>query len=289
MDKNLVSTKEVDYLDEDPPIRGQKYCCLSFISPEEVIRNKEVFMFNKFLGAFSKDVSDLFSKSKDTFKEFPEFVNGLKGIEERYSYLFGSENLSAEYEFFKGAKSDALETEYLEKNDFQTTIRGFKVRGSYESLKEAQIRAQMLKRMDDKFNVFVAAVGCWCPWSPNPEELENQEYAESHLNTLVKKYLDNQKDKDEFFLQRKETLRQNAMDENEEKKKLYKVEEEKEELVESEKPVSEVVESLVEEVVKGLEDDDPWQQRVKEKQVELTNDTTDNLDIQDLVRDKDEP
>mgnify|MGYP003353674266 CR=1 FL=1 len=35
-EETLVSTKEVDYLDEDKPIRSQNYCCLSFLSPESV-------------------------------------------------------------------------------------------------------------------------------------------------------------------------------------------------------------------------------------------------------------
>jgi hypothetical protein len=47
-------------------------------------------------------------------------------------------------------------------------------------------------------------VGCWCPWSPNPEDLEDQEYAETQLNTLMKKYKENAQLKDNFFEQRKQ-------------------------------------------------------------------------------------
>ena len=32
-----------DFLDEDKPIPGQSYCCLSFLSPEKVLQKKEVF------------------------------------------------------------------------------------------------------------------------------------------------------------------------------------------------------------------------------------------------------
>ena len=48
MSKNLVSVNDCDYLEEDPELRGQKYCCLSFLSPEKILENKEVFRFNKF-------------------------------------------------------------------------------------------------------------------------------------------------------------------------------------------------------------------------------------------------
>ena len=41
--KNEVSdNKLVDLLDEDTPIAGQKYVCLSFISPEDIINDKKM-------------------------------------------------------------------------------------------------------------------------------------------------------------------------------------------------------------------------------------------------------
>ena len=33
--------KLVDLLDEDKPIAEQKFCCLSFVSPENEIKNKK--------------------------------------------------------------------------------------------------------------------------------------------------------------------------------------------------------------------------------------------------------
>jgi hypothetical protein len=217
----LVPTKTEDYLDQDPAIRGQRYCCLSFISPEEVIKNKEVYFVEKFLKSYSTEMNELFTNMIEMFKEKSEITDGLRGIQERYPYVFDTSKVNEEYNFYKAFNSDKLENDYLEHNNFQTTIRGLKVRGSYESLKEAQIRAQVLKRIDDNFNVFVAEVGCWCPWSPNPEELENQEYAETHLNTLVKQYVENQKEKDVFFLERKEKLKSLALEDNEKNNKKY--------------------------------------------------------------------
>ena len=35
------NAKYVDLLDEDTPIAGQKYVCLSFISPEDIINDKK--------------------------------------------------------------------------------------------------------------------------------------------------------------------------------------------------------------------------------------------------------
>ena len=242
MAQKVIPVEEADYLTQDPPIRGQKYCCISFISPEDVIKSKEAFFFQKFLKAFSFELDDLFTKASETYKDNPDFVDGLSGIKERYNCLFDSEKVNEEYSFYKATHGDALESEYLEKNQFQTSIRGFKVRGSYDSLKEAQIRCQVLKRLDDNFNVYVAEVGCWCPWSPNPEELEKQEYSESHLNTLVKQYMDNQKQKDEFFLERKQHLTEKARTEGASNQTTIK-----------EEPVEE-----------ELQEEDPWLQRKQE-------------------------
>lgn len=45
-----------DYLDTDPAIRGQEYCCLSFISPEKVLKKKELFMFREFMKFYEAKV-----------------------------------------------------------------------------------------------------------------------------------------------------------------------------------------------------------------------------------------
>ena len=41
--------KYVDLLDEDQPLAGQKFVCLSFLSPEHILKQKELFFFEKFI------------------------------------------------------------------------------------------------------------------------------------------------------------------------------------------------------------------------------------------------
>lgn len=200
---NLVSVREADYLDQDPPLRGQNYVCLSFVSPEDVIKKKEVYFFEEFMKSFSSDMTDWFENMS---QKYPDNADSLRVIKERYSYVFDREALVDEYMFFVNTNSAQLEDEYFKKNDFHTSIRGIKVRGVFDSLREAEIRAQVLKKMDDKFNVYVAQVGCWCPWSPNPDDITNQEYAETHLNTMMKKYKENQEKRDQFYMDRKRDL-----------------------------------------------------------------------------------
>ena len=43
------NAKYIDLLDEDKAIAGQKFACLSFISPEHILKQKEMFLFEKFI------------------------------------------------------------------------------------------------------------------------------------------------------------------------------------------------------------------------------------------------
>lgn len=44
-----VSEVTEDFLDTDPAIRGQEFCCLSFVSPERVLEKKETYFFSEFM------------------------------------------------------------------------------------------------------------------------------------------------------------------------------------------------------------------------------------------------
>ena len=41
--------KYIDLCDEDKPISGQKFACLSFISPEKILKQREQFIFEQFV------------------------------------------------------------------------------------------------------------------------------------------------------------------------------------------------------------------------------------------------
>lgn len=203
MEKQLVPTREADFLEQDPPLRGQNYVCLSFISPEDILKKKELYFMEKFLESFSKDMNEFFTRLAEKYTEEVDMLNTIK---DRYSYVFDGQRIQNEFQYFTSTNGSELESTFHEQNDFQTSIRGLKIRGTFDTLKEAEIRAQVLKRIDDKFHVYIAQVGCWCPWSPNPDEIADQEYAETHLNTLMKSYKENQAKKDVFFEERKREL-----------------------------------------------------------------------------------
>jgi hypothetical protein len=231
---NLVPVKEEDFLDQDPALRGQNYVCLSFLSPEEVLKKKDVYFLEQFLGEFSKDMTEFFDKLSEKYKED---IDVLKMIKDRYSYIFDGQNLQEEYQYFTNSRSSELEALFHEKNNFQTSIRGLKVRGVFDSMREAEVRSQVLKRMDNKFHVYVAQVGCWCPWSPNPDDITDQEYAETNLNTLMKNYKENQDKKDLFFEERKRDLQFIKTKEKLEEKDNWMANKENEIIVSDETPL----------------------------------------------------
>lgn len=207
-----VPVSQEDFLDEDKPIRGQNYVCLSFISPEDILIQKDTYFFNKFVDSFSKNVDELLKSLKEKYPNDGETFDLLR---ENYSYIFNLKELHEQFNFYKSQNGEDLEKEFHVLQEYRPTIRGIKVRGTFDTLKEAQVRAEVLKRMGDKFDIFIGQVGCWCPWSPNPNDLENQEYAETQLNTLMKKYKENITNKEAEFGSRKEEKMEKIKLENE--------------------------------------------------------------------------
>ena len=54
-EQNISQPVTEDFLEADDAIRGQNYVCLSFVSPEDVLKNKELFFMQKFLKKLVKE------------------------------------------------------------------------------------------------------------------------------------------------------------------------------------------------------------------------------------------
>ena len=198
MTEQTVSTKEIDYLEEDTPIKNQNYCLLSFISPNDVLVNKEAYYLKAFLKTFSTDMETLFN---GILTRFPDEKEMIENIKSDHNYLFNISDLDQHYKFKKELNSDEVEKEFHKDNNFQTSICGVKVRGVFDTYEHAKNRSEFLHKKD---NIFIGTVGCWCPFNPNPNDLQDQEYSETQLNTLMKEYKKNQNDRDEIFEKRKQ-------------------------------------------------------------------------------------
>lgn len=223
-----------EYLTEDPELRGQKYVCLSFLSPEDILANKDVYFFENYVREFatnlntlmtglrnkfeadSKEVGELLKLEREREDANPKSIQAMETIFDKYRasvemidhisdinpQFFKSDALQDDFKFYRQVNGTRLDAEFYEANQFRTSMRAIKVRGIFETLQEAEIRANVLKKMGDKFDIFVGAVGCWCPWSPNPLEMK-QEYAVDALNQLMEKHTEKLSLQDKMFEERK--------------------------------------------------------------------------------------
>jgi len=68
--------------------------------------------------------------------------------------------------------------------------------------------SKKLQRNDTLHNIFLGEVGKWLPWDPKPHQVQDQEYAEDQLNTLMKAYKNNEEAREKFVTeQRNETIK----------------------------------------------------------------------------------
>jgi len=182
--EKIKELEEIDYLEVDKPIPGQNYVCLSFVSPEKIIEDKNIFFCKKFLKSLNNDLKLTDQNIEDKFQDFIEMYH------------------------------QKLQSDFDSKNDNKTSIRGLKIRGVYESRREAEIRAKVLQRMDKSFHVFVGQVGYWLPWDPNPNNIQNQQYAEKELNNLVKSYKENEEERDFYYQEQLRKRKKEIKEEN---------------------------------------------------------------------------
>ena len=274
----MSETEEIineDFLEVDSKIPGQNYVCLSFVSPEKTLKRQEIFKTTKFLDYIinnqDQNVKDIRQK----------MINNEVSI--------NYENIQKMYDDWIYTNDESLETDFFELSNYQTTMRGLKVRGVYDSHKEANLRAQVLRRKDPSFNVFVGQVGYWLPWDPECETIPEQEYQEGQLNELVKKYKENLNNRDAMYDQVKNEKIEKAKREVNAKKEIIKsqkevfvpenmddenvknieqlrsiVDESDKLYYDNLKKSEEEINNFKSESMKNLEDSDPWLNTKKE-------------------------
>jgi len=220
-----------DFLDEDDAIAGQKFALVSFLSPENVLERKDLFFFERFLQSYEVDwkikgleeflASKVTAVNKELEDKATQFEKEDKAdlaatcrsarikidavFEDYHAFVrqkqkdLNKTKIETAWDDFMFKEQAKLEEEFHAKNNFRTSIRGFKVRAVARDEKEAELRAKKLQGSDKYHNIYCAEVGKWTPWDPKPHMVENQEYAQEELNNLMKKYKENEDHKTAFF------------------------------------------------------------------------------------------
>ena len=103
--------------------------------------------------------------------------------------------------------------------NFQTSVKGVKVRGAFPTQEEAEFRAKKLREIDPNFDIYVGPVGVWMPWEPEAYKTGRVEYLEDELNQIMHKKRENEDKAKDYFETRVKEAKMKAIEEN---KKLAK-------------------------------------------------------------------
>jgi len=214
--------KYVDLLDEDPAIAGQKFVCLSFISPESVLKKREHYLYEKFVQQWDM------SKSMEKFTEFLNFMSFKYTLdvqkvmadyqefvkEEETKLKADAEVVENDYKTFLDKNEERLNQEFNKKHQFQTSVRGVKIRGVFSTQEESESHCKKLRERDPAHDIYVGQVGVWMPFEPDAYRTGRVEFLEPELNRLHQEKTANQFKAKEAFDERVKAAKRKAIEDN---------------------------------------------------------------------------
>jgi hypothetical protein len=245
-----------DFLEVDAPLPGQNYVCLSFVTPQKAVAQKNEYYSYNFLKnqfeLYKQIMEHEFNKLSRSANEegyvHMDCINNLKNVlsssantvklndinnkclqeaaeaeenkenknnlpvpkNQKYTSFAEFNDYNEEVINYKFTNEDRMQEEFNEHVEFQTNVFGVKVRGTFESYKEARLRAKILQKKDKSFNVWVGQVGYWLPVDADPDKAQNSEHLDQQLDTIVKQYKENERKRDYFYNQRAEEEKKEA-------------------------------------------------------------------------------
>ena len=106
---------------------------------------------------------------KDVSDDYKNKINSEIKEVLRTEMKYTLDRFKSKFEDFKYKYHDDLEKAFSRISGAQTSVRGVKIRGVYDSKQEAEKRAKELQVKDCSFHIFVGQVGYWLPWDPQIE------------------------------------------------------------------------------------------------------------------------
>jgi hypothetical protein len=146
----------------------------------------------------------------DVMKDFQDFIT-----EEKETIT--ASTLADDYKTFVDKNEEDLEKSFSIAHNFQTHTRGIKIRGSYPSVEEAELRCKMLREIDPHHDVYVGPVGMWMPFHPEAYKTGRVEYMEDELNQLMHEKKKNEEKAKEDFDKRVKEAKHKAIEDNKKK------------------------------------------------------------------------
>jgi hypothetical protein len=212
--------KYIDLCDEDQPIAGQKFCCMSFVSPEKILKKKESYIFEQFVKQWD------FSKSMERYMDFLNFISykyslNIDNIMEDYKEFLKEENdnikkttIDDDYKNFLDKNEDKILEQFNREHAFQTSVRGLKIRGVFSTQEEAENKCVSLRKQDPNHDIFVGPMGIWVPWDPDAYKTGNVQFLEEELNQLHQEKIKNETFAKQEFDKRVLETKRKAIEDN---------------------------------------------------------------------------
>jgi phosphopantetheine adenylyltransferase len=197
------------------------------VSPEKIVKKREHFYFEEFVKQW--DLAKSLEKYNDfllflSYKfhlDISELLKSLNDFVSEERPKLEKYGIYEEYNNFVDKNEDVLMEKFQKENQFQTSVRGLKCRGSFQTQEEAEKYAKKLREIDSNHDIYVGPVGTWIPFDPDAYKTGRVEFMEEELNELHKKKMENEmKAKVEFENRVKEQKRK-AIEENIENAKKY--------------------------------------------------------------------
>jgi hypothetical protein len=146
--------------------------------------------------------------------KFDKLTEDFQQFKESEKEVIAKSDILDDYKSFLDVNEERLDEEFGAKHEFQTSVRGLKVRGVFPSQKEAELRCKMLREVDPHHDVFVGPVGLWVPFHPEAYKTGRVEYMEDTLNQLMSEKKKNEEQAKSEFDKRVKDAKQKAIEEN---------------------------------------------------------------------------
>jgi hypothetical protein len=216
------------------PRMEQKWAVVSFASPEDRIKQRFMYEASRFLyhdvnkqimdianhitkmintefnNKMEKKIASYKSSADKNYKAAADILVHVRKEDKLdeddmvnkvlRQYRLDPKELSDRFDTYKVTNEKELESSFTKEVTEQTSVRGLKIRGVFEELEDARARAKDAQQnLEPAFNSFAVPVGYWCPWDPNADAVQDQEYMLPGLNDLVGGYNRNMQQRNEFF------------------------------------------------------------------------------------------
>jgi hypothetical protein len=212
--------KYIDLLNEYPVIPSQTYGCYSFVSPEKIIKQKELFLFEKFVKQWN------FTKSVSQFSDFLQFVSfkynlkveslleDFKQFVQEEENVLKAQDVTNDFATFIDKNEDTLNAAFQKDHGFQTSVRGFVNIGNFPTVEEAEIHAKQIRESIPHHDILVGRNFVWTPLDPDAYKTGRIEFMEEELNQLHHEKLKNEQKAKEDFDKRVFDSKKKAIEKN---------------------------------------------------------------------------